>query len=337
MTFRLSSFGILPALILGVSLLFTCNGQAGEKQRGRSIEFSDRRTDEVTTNLNQMGSRKDGLRQLEDDLGKPFQTFNPKSSLDGMFTPPMRPPSSPAIPSKRAKELMERQKNWIFMTPEDLTDAPTEEDIFKLREYDKDGQEKKKSSALERFMEKQQAERKGTRKKTDSKEDDLEMTLKEKGKKSENDDPSMPEGLRDSEQNLKKLFDSDAISRSLSPIAPANSFADVFGLGSPSSTPTPTENPNIAKYRQLLDSHAPPSPTDPFSSIPGASPIAPVDSFSPRHDSFAPTPALGSIALPTAQGLPDFKSFSQVPPPRVDPPRIAPPAPTFTVPQRKFQ
>src|SRR6266404_8041173 len=160
MTFRLSSSAILPVLTVGASLFFLDNVQAGEKEHGRSIEFSDRKSDEVTTNLNQMGSRKDGLRQLEDDLGKPFQTFNPNSSLDGMFTPPVRQPSAPSIPSKRAKELMERQKNWVFMSPEDLAGTPTEEDIFKLREYDKDGQEKKKSTPLERFMEKQKADRK---------------------------------------------------------------------------------------------------------------------------------------------------------------------------------
>src|SRR6267154_1499457 len=180
MTFRLSSSAILAVFMIGASLFFLHNVQAGEKQRGRSIEFSDRKSSEVTTNLNQMGSKRDGLRHLEDDLGKPFQTLNPRSSLDGIFTPPMHQPSAPNIPSKRAKELMERQKNWIFMTPEDLAGAPTEEDIFKLREYDKDGQEKKKSTPLERFMEKQKADRKGNLKKSDPKEDDLELALKGK-------------------------------------------------------------------------------------------------------------------------------------------------------------
>src|SRR6266436_5241183 len=165
MTFRLSSFGILLALTLGGSFLPTSGVYAGEKQRGRPIEFSDRKTDAVTTNLNQMGSQKNGLRQLEDDLGKPFQTFSPKSSLDGIFTPPMRPSGGPVIPSKRAKELIERQKNWVFMNPDDLSGGLTEEEIFKLRKYDKDGQEKKETSALERFMERQQADRNPSAKK----------------------------------------------------------------------------------------------------------------------------------------------------------------------------
>src|SRR5258708_9222455 len=189
MTFRLSNFEMLLAFMIGGSILLAYEAKAGEKQRGRSIEFSDRKSDEVTTNLNQMGSRKDGLRQLEDDLGKPFQTFNPRSSLDGVFNIPMRQPNAPAIQSKRAKELIEKQNNWIFMSPEDLAGAPTEADILKLREYDKDGQEKKKSSPLESFMEKQQTERnKSGLKKTDSKDDDLDLTLTGKDKKLGHDD-----------------------------------------------------------------------------------------------------------------------------------------------------
>src|ERR1041385_6328737 len=120
MTCRLSNSVILLTLALGGSFLLVHASQAAERGRGKPIEFSDRKPDEVTTNLNQMGSHKVGLQQLEDDLGKPFQTFKPGSSLDGVFTPPMRPPSGPSVPSKRARELMEKQKNWIFMTPEDL-------------------------------------------------------------------------------------------------------------------------------------------------------------------------------------------------------------------------
>src|SRR6266576_3716487 len=100
MTFRLSSRALPPALILGASLLFLHSGLTQERQRGKSIEFSDWKSSEVTTNLNQMGSKRDGLRQLEDDLGKPFQTLNPRSSLDGIFTPPIHQPSAPNIPSK---------------------------------------------------------------------------------------------------------------------------------------------------------------------------------------------------------------------------------------------
>ena len=77
---------------VAVSGLLVCSAQTGGKQRGRPIEFSVPRSDEVTTNLHQLTSKKDGLRQLEEDLYKPLQTFAPKSSLDGVVAPP-RPPA----------------------------------------------------------------------------------------------------------------------------------------------------------------------------------------------------------------------------------------------------
>src|SRR5580765_448955 len=100
MTFRPPNSGMLFALTLGASILLVCSGKAADRQRGRPIEFSDGKSDGVSTNLSQFGNRKAGLQQLEEDLGKPFQTFNPKGSLDGVFNFPVRQPgSTPVIPS----------------------------------------------------------------------------------------------------------------------------------------------------------------------------------------------------------------------------------------------
>jgi len=329
------------ALMIGGSILLAHEAKAAEKQRGRSIEFSDRKSSEVATNLNQMGSRKDGLRQLEDDLGKPFQTFNPKSSLDGVFNVPTYPqPNGPVIPSKRARELLDKQKNWIFLTPEDIGGALKEEEIFKFRKYDKDGQEKKEATPLEKFMEREEAERNPNSKKNDknekmdSKEYDLTAFVKRKEFKPGYDESALPESLRDSEQSLKKLFDSDSPS-SLAPVSPANSFSDVFGLGSSAALKPATENPNIAKYRELLDQRAP-VPANPFGAMSGVSSMSPLDSFGARHDSFTPAPAFGTVSLPTGPSFFDAKSLNPAPASRIDTPRIGPPTPTFAVPQRKF-
>ena len=117
----------LGATILVLSGLLVCNAQPGGKQRGRPIEFSVPRSDEVTTNLHQLMSKPDGLKQLEEDLYKPLQLFAPQSSLDGVVALPTRPPPTPVIQNKRVKEMLERRKNWVFMSPEDLLAAPTVE------------------------------------------------------------------------------------------------------------------------------------------------------------------------------------------------------------------
>src|SRR5512137_1118385 len=116
MSFRLSSLRFCSgAAALAVSGVLVGSAQAGSRESGRSIEFSAPRSDEVTTNLHQLTSKKNGLKQLEEDLYRPLQSFAPKSSLEGVVAPPVRPPSSSVIESKRVKELLERRKNWVFM------------------------------------------------------------------------------------------------------------------------------------------------------------------------------------------------------------------------------
>src|ERR1039457_4562947 len=108
MSFRLLSLQIcLGVVLLAAGGLLVCSAEAGEKERGRPIEFSVPKSDEVTTNLHELTSKKDGLKQLEEDLYKPLQMFAPKSSLDGGVAPPVRPPAGSVIQSKRAKELLE--------------------------------------------------------------------------------------------------------------------------------------------------------------------------------------------------------------------------------------
>ena len=67
---------------------------------------------------------------------------------------PQRPQAERVTPSKKAKEMMERKRNWVFMDPDDAAEGPSMEEVFNVHEYDSDGQEKKSHSALERFYEK---------------------------------------------------------------------------------------------------------------------------------------------------------------------------------------
>ena len=90
-----------------------------------------------------------------------------------MVAPPARPAATPAIQSKRVKELLERRKNWVFMSPEDLVGAPTVEEILKAPELGPDGQEKKELPALERYYERLATKRSATDNPLQPKNDDL--------------------------------------------------------------------------------------------------------------------------------------------------------------------
>ncbi len=101
MSFRLCTLQVwLAAVTLAVSGLLICSAQTAGRQRGRPIEFSAPKSDEVTTNLHQLTSKKDSLKQLEEDLYKPLQSFAPRSSLDGVVAPPVRPPSASVDPEQ---------------------------------------------------------------------------------------------------------------------------------------------------------------------------------------------------------------------------------------------
>src|SRR5882762_1711705 len=194
MSFRLSSFRIFPSLaVAGAACLLACSAQGADQRRGRSIEFSGPRSAEVITNLNQLTSKKDGLKQLEEDLYRPLQTFAPKSSLDGFFDPP------------------ERQRNWIFLDPDDLAAGPTAEQIFNIPEYDANGQEKKKLSVMERYFENEERKRAGKTKAGKSRTDDLFGLQKESGALDEagsKDDVKGSDEFSEREKALRKLFGS---------------------------------------------------------------------------------------------------------------------------------
>src|SRR5205085_6669548 len=98
---------------------------------------------------------------LEHDLYKPLQNFSPRSSLDGMDAPTPQPSVAHVIQSKKVRELLERRKNWVFTSPDDLTGASKAEDIFNLPEYGADGKENKKTAAVENFYERLERERHG--------------------------------------------------------------------------------------------------------------------------------------------------------------------------------
>ena len=66
MSFRLSSLRICSGLVaVAVISLLPCSAQTGGRQRGRPIEFSEPRSDEVMTNLHQLTIKKDGLKEME--------------------------------------------------------------------------------------------------------------------------------------------------------------------------------------------------------------------------------------------------------------------------------
>ena len=355
MSYQLLSLSGCRALaILAMSGLWVCPVQGGGKERGRSIEFSAPNSDEVTTNLHQLTSKKDSLKQLEEDLYKSVQTFAPKSSLDGVVAPPARTPAGPVIPNKRVKELLERRKNWAFVNPKDLMSGPTVEEILKVPEYGADGQEKKSVSLVEQYYEQLGAKRAGGTGSSPPK-DDGRFGAPNKSKPRDDpaarDDADLPAGLRKSEQDLKKFFESDPGDGGLVPTPARKPFSDIFGLGdtAPSREKALEHKRLMDEFHRILDFSREPASS---ANSPGgssdatgwpANPGSGLDGSwgSSRRDGFGTQ--LGTInPILTPSGAPDVNAQALGPSsltpvvPKTELPKVAPSTPTFTAPKRAF-
>jgi hypothetical protein len=330
----------VSALALGVVLGGTlCKGLAADRPRGRSIEFSDSKSSDIGTNLHQLG-RSDSLKNLEQDLFKPFQSFNPKSSLDGVIAPPVQQPSTPAIQSKRVKELLDRRKNWAFMNPEDFNAGQSANEMFGIPEFTEDGKEKKKESAADRFYRKLQRNRDPQGEEKD--EHDQAKRIKALEELDQDEEDSLPQSLRESEQSLKKMSEKDKSSHLLTPLISPNLLSDIFATKDISPERTAAQKPWMKDFQELnmpvpgagtaslepfsaLDSSARLNNPGLLDSQPSRLPTLAPPSLAPPSPGFAST-----FSSPVLPGLPDFSARPASLPtlnftPRIEPPRIEPP------------
>jgi hypothetical protein len=358
MSFRFSSRQIcFGAAAVALSGLLVCSAQAGGKERGRPIEFSAPSSDEVTTNLHQLTSKKDGLKQLEEDLYKPVQSFAPESSLDGVVARPPRPSTGPVIQSKRAKEQMERRKNWVFMSPEDLLAAPTAEEILNAPQFGPDGQEKKDLPAVERYYQRLATKRSGLNNPLQSRSDDPFGPPTKSNPRDEvaaHDDSLIPSGVRESASELNKLFEPGGSDSPFGQGAAHGSLSDTFGLGN-----NTLSKEQMQEHKKFIDDyHSMVDPTwhPPADSTPGnplanftdvASPAAKPAAGLPSSPSPAShrgldaqadvlNPMLGPAGLPDVNAQALGQTRPTTPLPQANPTRVAPVAPSFAAPRRSF-
>lgn len=340
-------------MAVAVMSLLPCSAQTGGKQRGRPIEFSEPRSDGVTTNLHQLSIKKDGLKEMEQDIYLPSPSFTPQSSLDGVAAPAPPRPVQSVIQSKRAKELLERRKNWVFMQPEDLLSEPTLEQILQSPEYGKDGREKNSVPALERYYERLATKRPAANHADQLQAEDLFGPAKKPTSNAETagrDDSDLPSALKQSAQTLKTLFGLDAGGDLSARGETLSSFSDPFGLGGNTLTKEKLleHDKLMDAYRSVLDpSWHRPAAANPFNQPfglpetgqPTKSPAAGLASSpnpAPHTGLDAQMDVLNPMLGPT--GLPDVNARAlgqprpALAPPSVEAPKVV--APTFAAPRR---
>jgi hypothetical protein len=308
----------------------------------------------TATNPASFKPKSNGLKQLEQDLFRPFENVAPKGSLEGAFVPAMPQPqpraNSPALQSKRAKELLEQRRDWVFETPEEILAT---DDLLNRRENNKQSDDKSNLSPVERYYERLYNKEKKESSRKGSKRDQLGDSQKS-GIRSDDpetdDDADLPLGVRDVQHEMRKLL-APKERKNDSATETGNAFADVFGFGRKTQTHEEVEiqKERMDRYKVLVGLPVTPSleadPLKSFRDIVGTSPKSP--GFFPTVDSLGTLPQQNGFGMqsgaitPNSTLLPEGANLHTAPSlapalPKIEPPRTLPPPVTFSAPRRPF-
>ncbi len=194
------------------------------------------------------------LQQLEDELTKSFQSFSPKSSLDGLMAP-AQPVPRPATPARRTKEE-DRQNSWK-VDLKDLTRDLSDDDMTKLlgnsTPQEKRGRGKTSLEDLYSFPD-------GKSSSSWFGDNSRNSGGKQADKLTDSSDDRMPGGIRDSERALRRAMESEASGGStFGGGFLGGATSDPFGLNgrSPSAADLEAHRNYMQEYRNLLNMPSP--------------------------------------------------------------------------------
>ena len=152
------------SLLLGV-LVAGLQAAYGQSRHRQSIEFSDPKDGSVVTNITASDPSRNNLRDLEEELVRPLRrSMSSEAPFDPSLGQPYIHSGVMMMPSKKARALAEKRKNWAFSSPEEMFPGLTAEDMFHLPQLNEDGVDPDSVSSIERFH--KQLENEGTRQKT---------------------------------------------------------------------------------------------------------------------------------------------------------------------------
>jgi hypothetical protein len=356
--FSRSGFWIVLLCLAVTGLQVNCAYGQGSQRPHRFIELSETNTAEILTNLNQLTTKKDGFKPLEDQL-RSLKSLSGRKSLEERFNAPYIAPRT-TIPNKTIKELLERQKNWD-LSPEELGTGLSSSDADVLSVFG-DGKNDKKSS-LQQFydaLNRPGASRQNTGQSTDKGSSSFNQrrdSSEDSWTISASDDSSLPAGIRDKAQKLREQVTQDS-SSIFNPVRAHSSFENFFGLtrapnpaAKGSGAPTSSVDSFLEQFKKGLESSSTISRMDPAlqSLLPNANgqkaaTLPTYDSMPApkKHDSTDATPGNVNAVVDRAS-LPDVNATvlnqwnPMYAPPKLELPKFTPPTPpNLEFPRRKF-
>ena len=240
-----------------MALCITLSAFAAE-QRGRPIEFSSPRSEAVSTNFGDANAEKlqDNVlkQQLRQESLRPSELIDSRGSLGGAIAIPYQPPPPPPAQSERVKELLDQRRNWIFMSPEDLSGAPTIEETFAVPEFEATGEKKAKLSVVERFY--QRLEQESNLKANRAAGKVRPKNSEDYSVKKEEEESPLARRVTEAENALKRIFDANTTGDYLPKENDQALFSDWFSQVEPGSFSlerTPAQKIRLEEFKQLLE------------------------------------------------------------------------------------
>ena len=306
--------------------------------RGSAIKFSEPKKDTVSTNLNQYAEKaRDNLRRLEEESNRPLDMLG-QADEERVVPALPRPPAGPAIRSKRVRDLLDRQKNWQFASPEEQLTGLTAEEIMGVPQFDEQGRKKPSVSTFERYYQSlTQTQAGATNRLSDSRSGrgDDEPWLSSEERSGEKSGDPVQARLLETEKSLQNLLKTDMGLKFFPESQQLGSMPDLFNA--PPIVKTPEEKAQelrLDKFRQMIQADY---------SKPGG--LAGMPGVNSGAGFATPGAALKPMASPNAgtlfgAGLAGSPAAPETKPPSVsplDPVRIQFPSPVGTeLPRRKF-
>jgi hypothetical protein len=336
MTFRRLKFALLLAAAVWGGLV-SGQGQQRPARRSQPILFSEPRYNTAMSNLNDIASEKRALPNTGNELKKPSDIFDAGGGSANFIMPPLRQLPPPNVNSKRLRELLKKREDQAFQTPEELTAA----EIFKIPEFDRDGRENDKQTALERAYERMEREQAGNTNRM--KGDDL--FGRQQGDEARDGlafvgmDNTPRTAANVTAPAAKPLFGGDLSSGLFPDMNKSGSSSDRSGFANfePPEV-TRARETRLQNYKELLgaDPLSPPAPAgpavNPFNNTAAATPGFSTARSLESLPGATPGGSLSTTTVGMPQGLSGAPGNGQslAPPPA---PRM-PPAPKFELPKR---
>lgn len=355
MSFRSRYYSGLTLALLAAGRLLS---QADDATKGRStpIIFSSPRSDTVSSNLNQMGSKSSSLRDLESGLKKPFEIFDNGRSggvqLPNQFTPSTPPP--PTM-NRKMKDALDKRAEESYLLSED------DESQFGVLSPDRDTVDPitgKPKTSLDRYYDRIDRSRTGP---TNQISRSLDL-LAERDSSNANGDSKL--------RTSSSLFDSELAPNGYVSSRMSNSISDggrlfserskprnygnAFELGPVERAQQRSRETRMDEFKRLLDgpgsgsrdgfSATPPPSSSTAYQLPKPTIAAPSASGSigsqPAGGSYATTPGYsGSVGVPSGvrEYAPSSPAVTAVPSvQQQQPPAQQPPVPSFKLPRGRF-